>query len=185
MLKLENIPNYEKYHFLIDLSNICYCIKSLEGKPMLENYFKVKNYLIEKLNIPKENLHAICDANLIYKIDQHGDLKTMIRSGEVQSSPSGRRADDFILNAALQYDFCFIISNDTLKIYLSELPDEYWLRDRKISLMIIDDKVCLSPDIDNTRVDLIFLNKNRVNEKNKDYEIDLLKVNLQKTIKNY
>lgn len=164
MLKLENIPNYEQYHYLIDVSNICYIEKTADGKPMLQNYVKLIEYLINVLNIPKDNIHPICDANLPYIIDNREELELLIDAKEILRCPAGRKADDFILIAAINYDFCFILGNDRYKSY--KLPYKDWLRDRKISMMIVDDKVCLSPDIDNDRINIVFPDFKKVKSKN-------------------
>ena len=70
----------------------------------------------------------------------------MIKNGTIFIAP--KTADEFILLLAQRFKFCFIISNDKYRQYFEQLPDKLWLKQRKVSFMIIRNQVCLSPDIE-------------------------------------
>lgn len=142
------IPDLKELKFIIDTSNVC-CIN--QGIPLLHNFILVYEYLIKELRVKAENIYCICDPNLQFIIDDVKKFNKLTRSGTIFIAP--KSADEFILLLAQKFNFCFIISNDKYRQYYDQLPDKQWLKQRKVSIMIIKNQVCLSPDIEYDNLD--------------------------------
>lgn len=142
-------PYLKDYRVYIDGSNIAYSRFNGIKKPILSDILTVYDYLIN-LGFKLKKIHCICDPTLKYNIDKPIDYQALIREGVIIEAP--KVADDFILSFALKHDFCFIISNDRFRDYIEQLPSKQWLEERRISFMIIDNKVCLSPNIEFERL---------------------------------
>ncbi len=138
-------PNLREYPVYIDGSNIAYSRYNKLKKPLLSDILLVCTYLINTLEFKKENVHCICDPTLKYYIDKPIEYEALIIEGFIIEAP--KVADEFILSFALKHDFCFIISNDRFRNYIGQLPSKHWLEDRRISFMIINNEICLSPNI--------------------------------------
>ena len=117
-----------------------------QNTPLLKNLVFVFNYLVENLNVLSENIYCICDPNLQFIIDDKKGFHKLTKNGTIFIAP--KIADEFILLLAQKFEFCFIISNDKFREYFDQLPNIEWLRQRKVSFMIIRNQVCLSPDIE-------------------------------------
>lgn len=141
--KFANLKEYDVY---IDGSNVAYSRFNQFKKPILSDILLVFNHLIEELGFKKEKIYCICDPSLKYNIDKPNEYKALLRERSFIEAP--KIADDFILSFALKHDFCFIISNDKFRKYLEQLPSKKWLIERRISFMIINSEVCLSPTIE-------------------------------------
>ena len=129
----------------IDGSNVAYSRFNELKKPILSDILLIYDYLINNLEFKHEKIHCICDPTLKYYIDKPIEYQALIREGVIIEAP--KVADEFILGFAFKHDFCFIISNDRFRNYIEQLPSKQWLEIRRISFMLIDDKVCLSPNI--------------------------------------
>lgn len=140
---MEIIPNLKEVKFIIDTNNVCY---TSQGVPLLHNLILIYEYLIKELNVKAENVYCICDPNLQFIIDDVKKFNELTRNGTIFIAP--KSADEFILLLAQKFSFCFIISNDKYRQYYDQLPDKQWLKQRKVSFMIIKNQVCLSPDIE-------------------------------------
>ncbi len=119
--------------------------------PLLHNFFLIFEYLIKELNLKHENIYCICDPNLQFIIDDLKKFNELKKNGTIFTAP--KTADEFILLLAQKFDFCFIISNDKYRQYYDQLPNKQWLKQRKISFMIIRSQVCLSPDIEYNKLE--------------------------------
>jgi len=129
----------------IDGSNVAYSRFNELKKPILSDILLIYDYLINNLEFKLEKIHCICDPTLKYYIDKPIEYQALIREGVIIEAP--KVADEFILGFAFKHDFCFIISNDRFRNYIEQLPSKQWLEIRRISFMIIDNEVCLSPNI--------------------------------------
>ena len=127
---------------------MCY---TSQGFPLLKNLVLVLDYLIKELNILFEDIFCICDPNLQFIIDDKKEFNRLLKNGTIFIAP--KTADEFILLLAQKFDFCFIISNDKYRQYTNQLPNKKWIKQRKISFMIIRNQVCLSPDIEYEMID--------------------------------
>ena len=130
--------------------------------------------LIEKLGFSKDKIHCICDPALKYYIDKPIEYEALLREGLIIEAP--KEADEFILSFALKLDFCFIISNDRYREYIDQLPSRQWLKERAISFIIIDEKICLSPNISYERINEIAINKNKVNPQEEENQVSTLTI---------
>jgi len=148
LIKNSCLKDYPVY---IDGSNIAYSRFNELKKPILSDLLMVYDYLIKILKFKSENIHCICDPALKYYIDKPVEYQALVREGVIIEAP--KVADEFILGFALKNDFCFIISNDRFRNYIEQLPSKQWLEERRISFMIIDNKVCLSPNISCERLE--------------------------------
>ncbi len=144
-INLKDCPVY------IDGSNIAYSRFNELKKPILSDILMVYDYLIRILEFNSDNIHCICDPALKYHIDKPIEYQALIRECVIIEAP--KVADEFILSLALKRDFCFIISNDRFRNYIEQLPSKQWLEERRISFMIIDNTVCLSPNISYERLE--------------------------------
>lgn len=172
-------PCLVEYSVYIDGSNMAYARYNQWNKPLLGDIILLIDYLIEKLGFPKDKIHCICDPSLKYHIDKPVEYGILVKEGLI--TEASKVADEFILGFALKHEFCFIISNDRFRQYLEQLPSKEWLENRKISFMIIDDEVCLSPNIDYKKIDELSLNGNKVNIDN-DIKEEITTINVFKLI---
>ncbi|KKL08222.1 hypothetical protein LCGC14_2578010, partial [marine sediment metagenome] len=49
--------------------------------------------------------------------------------------------------------------------YFDQLPSKQWIEERRVSFMIINDDVCLSPNISYEKIDVLPLNEEESNQK--------------------
>ncbi len=100
---------------IIDGSNVAlYGLKNSDKKKaVLGNILAV----IEKLKEGKASqIITICDANIRYIIDEKEKFNKMVASKTLILSPSGIKADTFILDYAREKN-CLIVSNDKFREY--------------------------------------------------------------------
>ena len=143
-------PYYKGKHIneffvYLDGSNIAYSRHNKSKNPKLSDILLVFDYLIKTLEFEKENIRCICDPSLKYYIDKPIEYKVLVEERTIIEAP--KVADEFILSFALKHEFCFIVSNDRFRQYIDQLPSKQWLKERRISFMLIDNQVCLSPNI--------------------------------------
>lgn len=150
---VEIIPKKVEIKVLIDVNNVCH---NGQKRPKLINLLQVLDHLVKEIKILPENIFSICDPNLRFIIDDKKEFERLLRNGTVYISP--KIADEFILLLAQKFEFCFIVSNDKYRQYSEQIPDKNWLKTRKISFMIMKGYVCLSPDIDYDKRDLLLGN---------------------------
>lgn len=151
-----DFPHLLEYPVFIDANNVAYYNFNMSEKPQLNDILTLIEYLIEKIGFSKNNIYCICDPSLKYYIDKPIEFETLLKEGLIIDAP--KVADEMILGFALKHEFCFIISNDRFREYIEQLPSRKWLEDRRVPFMIIGDQVCLSPNIDYGRIDLLPLN---------------------------
>ncbi|WP_337860567.1 hypothetical protein [Ferroplasma sp.] len=128
---------------IIDGSNVAlYGLKSKEKKKaVLQNILKV----IEKLkDLKASDIITICDANISYLIDEKEKFNEMVANNKLIISPSGIKADVFILDYAREKN-CLIVSNDKFREY----RESDWVNKNidKITLgfIFVGDDVLLEP----------------------------------------
>ncbi len=155
-------PYQKEYPVYIDGSNVAYSSFNKWKRPLLSNIISLINYLVEELKFPMEIVYCICDPTLKYKIDKPTEYKILIKEGLIVEAP--KVADEFILSFALKREFCFIISNDRFRDYFDQLPSMKWIEERRVSFMIINDDVCLSPNISYEKIDVLPLNEEESNQ---------------------
>lgn len=158
-------------HIYIDGNNVAYSRFNKFEKPMLCDILALIEYLVKIIGFRREKIHCICDPSLKYYIDKPTEFQVLIKEGLISEAP--KIADEMILSFALKHDFCFILSNDKFRDYIEQLPSKKWLEDRRISFMIIDNQVCLSPNIDYKDIELVLSNnekkyQNENSQSNKD-----------------
>ncbi|HEC37715.1 MAG TPA: hypothetical protein ENI29_05720 [bacterium] len=141
----KEVPHLGECFIYIDGSNIAYSRHNKLKKPRLSDILLVFDYLIKTLEIKKENIRCICDPSLKYYIDKPIEYNVLIEERIIIEAP--KVADEFILSFALKHEFCFIVSNDRFRQYINQLPSKQWLEERRISFLLIDNQVCLSPNI--------------------------------------
>jgi len=165
----------KKYSVYIDGNNMAYSRFNKIEKPSLSDILSLIKHLIENLGFSRENVHCICDPSLKYNIDKPIEYQALIKEGIIKEAP--KIADEMILGFALKHEFCFIISNDRFRNYLGQLPGSQWLEERRVSFMIINDSVCLSPNISYKKIDLLKLNGGNSNQEEQiDSEITTLDI---------
>jgi len=172
------LPYLLEYPVYIDVNNVAYTHFRKYGKPLLSEVLLLLDYLINKIGFPKENLYCICDPSLRYYIDKPNEFNALVNEGLILEAP--KVADEMILGFALKYKFCFIISNDKFRNYIEQLPSRQWLEDRRIPFMIIGDDVCLSPNINYTKIDLLPLNGDKIEIDKERTTLEVLK-NIEKS----
>jgi len=139
-----------EFPIYMDVNNIAYSRYNNLKKPVLSDILLVCDYLINRSGFKKENVYCISDPSLKYYIDKPIEYQALIGEGIIIEAP--KVADEFILSFALKHEFCFIISNDRFREYLEQLPSKEWLEDRRISFMIINEEVCLSPNLNYEKI---------------------------------
>ncbi|MBA7565641.1 hypothetical protein ES708_07326 [subsurface metagenome] len=174
----DKFPYLLEYPIYIDINNVAYSRFNKFEKPLLRDILALIDYLRNDIGFPKENIHCICDPSLKYYIDKPNEFKALIKEGLIIEAP--KVADEMILSFALKYEFCWIISNDKFREYIDQLPSKKWLEDRRISFMIIEDGVCLSPNIDYKQIDLLPLNERKIELKDQRSTLEVLR-NIEKT----
>jgi len=166
-------PYLSEYPIYIDGSNIAYSRHNKLKKPNLSDILLVYDYLIKVLNFKKEAIYCICDPTLVYHIDKPIEYKELVKEGIIIEAP--KVADEFILSFALKHNFSFIISNDRFRQYIDQLPSKQWLEDRRISFLILNNEVCLSPNINYEKIDVLQLNDG-INNSEKACQVSTLEV---------
>jgi len=170
-----DFPEIKNYSIYIDGSNIAYHQFNLNKKPILEDLLILIRYLIDEIGFERRNIHCICDTTLKYNIDKPNEYRALLNEGVMLEAP--KIADEMILNFALKHEFCFIISNDRFRKYINQLPSKKWLEERRVSFMIIGDKISLSPNVDYNKIDLLPLDEtNEKSEHKKEFENSTLRI---------
>ena len=154
------LPYLLEYPIYIDVNNIAYSRFNKYEKPLLSDILLLIDYLINEIGFPKQNLYSICDPSLKYYIDKPNEFIALIKDGLILEAP--KIADEMILGFALKHKFCFIISNDRFREYNNQLPSKKWIEERRVSFMFIGDIICLSPNIDYSKIDLLPLNEDNI-----------------------
>lgn len=175
--KFQNLKEYLVY---IDGSNVAYSRFSKKNKPVLSDIVLLIDHLIVEFGFKKENIFCIVDPSLKYHIDKPIKFEALIMEDLIIEAP--KVADNFILSFALKHKFCFIISNDKFKQYINQLPSKQWLEDRRVSFMFIGDQVCLSPNIEYDKIDILSLNGSEVDNHN-DIKEEITTIDVFKIIK--
>lgn len=170
----------KEFPIIIDGDNIAYSRFNKRKKPLLDDIILLINHLVEECMFKKENIFCIVGPSLKYYIDKPTEFKALIKEGIIIESP--KYADEFILSFALKHEFCFIISNDKFKQYIHQLPSKQWLEDCRVSFMSIGDQVCLSPNIEYDKINVLLLNSNEVNSHN-DIKEEITTIDVFKLIK--
>ena len=173
----EELPYLLEYPVYIDVNNVAYSRFDQQEEPSLLDVLLLIDYLINFIGFPKENIYSICDPSLKHYIDKPNEFNALVKEGIILEAP--KVADEMILGFALKYNFCFIISNDKFRDYANQLPDKKWIQERRVSFMFIEDTICLSPNIDYDRIDLLPLNEN-----NSEYINQLTTLDVLTNIKN-
>ena len=169
-----DFPYLLEYPVYIDVNNVVYYRFNKYGKPLLGDILALIDYLIRKIGFSKEKIHCICDPSLKYYIDKPNEFQVLLKESLIIEAP--KVADEMILGFVLKYKFCFIISNDRFRDYIEQLPSRQWLEDRRIPFMFMGDDVCLSPNINYSRIDLLPLNGNKIEiEKERTNTLEVLK----------
>ena len=164
-------PYLKEFHLYIDVNNVAHHGSDGNKAPKLENIIILGEHL-RKLGFAKEKIHYICDPGLKYYTDRRFEFEALIMDGLVVVAP--KVADEFILSYALRHDFCFIISNDKFREYLSQLPNKKWIEERRIPFMFIGNEVCLCPNISYEQVDLLPLDTKNCNQDNEESTLNVL-----------
>jgi len=167
-----DLPYLLEFPVYIDVNNVVYSRFNKYGEPILSDILLLLDYLINEIGFPKENLYPICDPSLKHYIDKPHELGALIKEGAILEAP--KVADEMILGFALKHNFCFIISNDKFREYTDQLPNKKWIQERRVSFMFIEDVVCLSPNIDYSKIDLLPLNENSPEKINQLTTLDVL-----------
>ena len=162
----------KEFPVYIDVNNVCYFRINKFEKPVLADILSLVDYLIRSIGFPKENIHCICDPSLKYYIDKPVEFRALLRERVIVEAP--KVADEMILSFALKNNFCFIISNDKFREYTEQLPSKKWIEDRRVSFMFIGNEICLSPNIDYKRIDLLPLNEDIIELNNKKTTLEVL-----------
>jgi len=164
-------PCFIKFTYLkefpvyIDVNNVSYFRINKFDKPVLSDILALFDYLLWEIGFPKENIHCICDPSLKYYIDKPVEFRALLKERVIIEAP--KVADEMILSFALKHNFCFIISNDKFREYSEQLPSKKWIEDRRVSFMFIGNEICLSPNIDYKRIDILALNEDKMEINNK------------------
>lgn len=170
----------KEFSLIIDGDNIAYSRFNKRKKPLLADIILLINHLVEECMFKKENIFCIVGPSLKYYIDKPTEFEVLIKEGLI--TEASKVADEFILSFALKHEFCFIISNDKFRQYINQLPSKQWLEDRRVSFMFIGDQVCLSPNIEYDKIDILSLNGNEVNNHN-DIKEEITTIDVFKIIK--
>ena len=165
-------PYLRNFHVYIDGSNVAYSRFNKYGKPLLSDVLLLIDYLINKIGFPKDYIYCICDPSLKYYIDKPNEFVALIKEGLILEAP--KVADEMILGFALKHKFCFIISNDKFREYIDQLPSKIWIEERRVSFMFIGDDICLSPNIDYSKIDLLPLNEDKIENVKQITTLDVL-----------
>ena len=173
-----DFPYLLEYPVFIDVNNVAYYHFKIYEKPQLGDILTLIDYLIRKIGFSKRKIHCICDPSLKYYIDKPNEFQVLIQEDLIIEAP--KVADEMILGFALKYEFCFIISNDRFRDYIEQLPSKQWLEDRRIPFMFIGDEVCLSPNINYRKIDLLPSNEDKIEIDKERTTLEVLK-NIEQT----
>ncbi len=176
----ERFPYLREFHVYIDGNNVAYHRFKKDKNPVLNDLILMLNYIVNNLGFKKENIHCICDPALKYHIDKPVDFEALTKEGVIIEAP--KIADEFILSFALKHEYCLIISNDKFRDYFDQLPSKNWIKERRVSFMIIGEEVCLSPNVDYDKIDVLPLNDKINNNKTKEFETKITTLEVLKNI---
>ena len=171
----QEFPYLQDYHVYIDVNNVVYFGCDKDKTPKLRNLIELLSLLINDYGFKKEKIHCICDPALRYHIDKRNNFEGLVKEGLIMIAP--KVADEFILSFAQNHTFCFIISNDRFKEYIPQLPGKQWIEERRVSFMILDEKVCLSPNIQYSQIDVLPLDDEEIKPQQ---QFEIVKVNYMK-----
>ncbi len=172
-------PHLREFHVYIDVNNVVYHRLKKNKKPVLNDLILMLNYIMNVHGFKKENIDCICDPGLKFHIDKPVEFEALIKDGVIKETP--KVADEFILSFALKHEFCFIISNDKFREYIDQLPSKKWIIERRVSFMFIGEEVCLSPNVDYDKIDVLPLN-DKPNKKTKEFETEITTLEVLKNI---
>ncbi len=178
-LCFSKFPYLKEFHIYIDCNNVVYNRIKRNRKPVLNDLILMLNYLINVQGFKKENIDCICDPGLRFHIDKPVEFEALIKDGVIKEAP--KIADEFILSFALKHEFCFIISNDKFREYIDQLPSKQWIIERRVSFMFIGEEVCLSPNVDYDKIDVLPLN-DKINKEIKEFETKITTLEVLKNI---
>ena len=168
----EELPYLLEYPVYIDVNNVAYFRFDQQEEPSLSDILLLIDYLINVIGFPKKNIYSICDPSLKHYIDQPNEFNILIKEGVILEAP--KVADEMILGFALKHNFCFIVSNDKFRDYTDQLPSKKWIQERRVTFMLIGNAICLSPNIDYNKIDLLPLNENNSEDINQLTTLDVL-----------
>ena len=175
----ERFPYLREFNIYIDVNNVAYNRFKRNRKPVLNDLILMLNYLINVQGFKKENIDCICDPGLRFHIDKPVEFEALIKDGVIKEAP--KIADEFILSFALKHEFCFIVSNDKFREYIDQLPSKQWIIERRVSFMFIGDDVCLSPNVDYDKIDVLPLS-DKINKEIEEFETKITTLEVLKNI---
>lgn len=144
MIGLDDYPEFQEKKYLLDGANICGIEKDANSKFKLEVLKMVINEL-KKRGIREENIIAIADASLKYKIDDTKEYKALKNLGKIIEIPAGIIADKVILAYCIEHKDTLFLSNDLMKEFYPYLPDDKFIFERRITIVKIKDEIFLIP----------------------------------------
>lgn len=116
---------------IVDLLNILYEDRDIEGKLKVENIKKIQDYLLKKGYEPI----LIVDASAMYMMDNEEVYKTLVNDKIVYQAPAGKKADIFFLKLAKIHK-CNFLTNDCCKDYYKKYGKEWIIKHRKTYMFI-------------------------------------------------
>ncbi|MDQ3812384.1 MAG: hypothetical protein M3347_00365 [Armatimonadota bacterium] len=103
---------------LVDASNVARYETDRYGKGQLRHLLAMRDELRRRGCFP---IHIYADASLRYHIDEPDELVAMAKRGEIEITPAGQEADEFLAREARRTG-AYVVTNDR-SFYLKVSPD--------------------------------------------------------------
>ena len=146
-LSLKNLPNFSNQEYILDVPSICSIQCDESGKPMLLIFKKVIQHL-QDLGIHKKNIISFSDASFKYYIDDNEGYLRYVKQEIIIEMPAGIKADKAIIAYCLNHEKTVILTQDLYREYYKYLPDNDWIVERRVCVVIVNEEIYMIPMLD-------------------------------------
>ena len=146
-ISLELIPNYLDKKYTIDVSSICNIKKDCSGRAILE-VFDNTLYYLQALGVKISDIISFSDASFKYHVNNIEKYKEYVKCEKIIEMPAGIKADKAIVSYCLNHSDAVIISQDLFREYYKYMPNQKWIVERRICVVLVNNDLYLIPMID-------------------------------------
>lgn len=145
---LEFFPEFRDKIYVIDVPSICNEKRNSDGKPMIEVFDKVISNL-KSLGFQLSEIIGFSDSSFKYYVNNKEKYFQYIKQKLIIEMPGGIKADKGILAFCLKHDNALFISQDLMREYYKYLPNNEWILERRITILLVDEEIYLIPMLNN------------------------------------
>ena len=103
---------------------------------------------LKSLKIEPKNIIGFVDASFKYKLKDLLMYQKYIEQGLILMTPAGVKADKYILSFCIKHPNSLMITNDLMREYDSSLPSYKWIKEKRVTVLIVRDELFLIPMLD-------------------------------------